>query len=132
MEYLFEALPFEVRHRWGGDAREMVEGIDAAMAEYQSFVEVRSRGLALTKADLANRVKKKFSQAAEARRLLADGLPIVEIGARLGVSPEEADVLRKRQTVKPATAVQVEILADIFGMTEAEVVEALREQEAKL
>lgn len=32
MEYLFDALPFEIRHQWGGDAREMVEGIDAALA----------------------------------------------------------------------------------------------------
>lgn len=32
MEYLFRALPFEIRHRWGGDAQEMVEGIDLAIA----------------------------------------------------------------------------------------------------
>jgi len=31
MEYLFRELPFEIRHRWGGDAQEMVEGIDHAI-----------------------------------------------------------------------------------------------------
>ena len=36
MEYLFEALPFVVRHRWGGDAREMVEGLDAARAALEA------------------------------------------------------------------------------------------------
>jgi hypothetical protein len=30
MEYLFRELPFPVRHRWGGDAHEFVEGIDVA------------------------------------------------------------------------------------------------------
>jgi hypothetical protein len=29
-EFLFHALPFEVRHRWGGDVQEFLEGIDAA------------------------------------------------------------------------------------------------------
>lgn len=32
MQYLFRELPFEIRHRWGGDAREMVQGIDAAIS----------------------------------------------------------------------------------------------------
>lgn len=36
MEYLFGALPFVVRHRWGGDAREMVEGLDAARAALEA------------------------------------------------------------------------------------------------
>ncbi len=32
MEYLFHALPFSERHRWGGDVREFIEGIDFAIA----------------------------------------------------------------------------------------------------
>lgn len=32
-EYLFHALPFEVRHRWGGDVTEFIQGIDAARAK---------------------------------------------------------------------------------------------------
>ena len=28
--YLFEELPFPIRHRWGGDVREFVEGLDIA------------------------------------------------------------------------------------------------------
>lgn len=30
MRYLFDALPFAVRHRWGGDWREFAEGVAAA------------------------------------------------------------------------------------------------------
>ena len=30
MEYLFAALPFPIRHQWGGDAREFVQGLDVA------------------------------------------------------------------------------------------------------
>jgi hypothetical protein len=30
MQYLFDALPVEIRNRWGGDVQEFVQGIDVA------------------------------------------------------------------------------------------------------